>query len=97
MHRAGKRARRDEGHERVEFVQLASEEADVVNLGQGFPDFSPPEFAVEAFQHAVSGDFMLNQYTKAFVSLPAPLGPQDMGLCRGPREEGQLFLESRPI
>ncbi|XP_059747297.1 kynurenine--oxoglutarate transaminase 1 isoform X5 [Bos taurus] len=51
---------------RVEFVQLASEEADVVNLGQGFPDFSPPEFAVEAFQHAVSGDFMLNQYTKAF-------------------------------
>uniref|UniRef100_A0A4W2IID4 Kynurenine--oxoglutarate transaminase 1 n=1 Tax=Bos indicus x Bos taurus TaxID=30522 RepID=A0A4W2IID4_BOBOX len=26
------------------------------NLGQGFPDFSPPEFAVEAFQH----------YTKAF-------------------------------
>ncbi|XP_061289761.1 kynurenine--oxoglutarate transaminase 1 isoform X4 [Bos javanicus] len=50
----------------VEFVQLASEEVDVVNLGQGFPDFSPPEFAVEAFQHAVSGDFMLNQYTKAF-------------------------------
>ncbi|KAI4577623.1 hypothetical protein MJT46_003458 [Ovis ammon polii x Ovis aries] len=50
----------------VEFVKLASEEADVVNLGQGFPDFSPPEFAMEAFQHAVSGDFMLNQYTKAF-------------------------------
>lgn len=50
----------------VEFVKLASEEADVVNLGQGFPDFSPPEFAVEAFQHAISGDFMLNQYTKAF-------------------------------
>lgn len=49
----------------VEFVKLASE-ADVVNLGQGFPDFAPPDFAVEAFQHAVSGDFMLNQYTKAF-------------------------------
>ncbi|XP_060010135.1 kynurenine--oxoglutarate transaminase 1 isoform X2 [Lagenorhynchus albirostris] len=49
----------------VEFVTLASE-ADVVNLGQGFPDFAPPDFAVEAFQHAVSGDFMLNQYTKAF-------------------------------
>lgn len=57
----------------MEFVKLASE-ADVVNLGQGFPDFPPPDFAVEAFQHAVSGDFMLNQYTKAFVSLPAPLG-----------------------
>uniref|UniRef100_A0AC11ASA8 Kynurenine aminotransferase 1 n=1 Tax=Ovis aries TaxID=9940 RepID=A0AC11ASA8_SHEEP len=53
----------------VEFVKLASEEADVVNLGQGFPDFSPPEFAVEAFQHAVSGDFMLNQYTKAFLTM----------------------------
>ncbi|XP_073872422.1 kynurenine--oxoglutarate transaminase 1 isoform X4 [Macaca fascicularis] len=49
----------------VEFVKLASEH-DVVNLGQGFPDFPPPGFAVEAFQHAVSGDFMLNQYTKAF-------------------------------
>ncbi|XP_037583995.1 kynurenine--oxoglutarate transaminase 1 isoform X3 [Cebus imitator] len=49
----------------VEFVKLASEH-DVVNLGQGFPDFPPPDFAVEAFQHAVSRDFMLNQYTKAF-------------------------------
>nr|XP_054377134.1 kynurenine--oxoglutarate transaminase 1 isoform X3 [Pongo abelii] len=50
---------------RVQFVKLASEH-DVVNLGQGFPDFPPPDFAVEAFQHAVSEDFMLNQYTKAF-------------------------------
>lgn len=54
---------------RVEFVRL-SQEYDVVNLGQGFPDFSPPDFAVQAFQQAVSGDFMLNQYTTAFVSLP---------------------------
>ncbi|XP_078185246.1 kynurenine--oxoglutarate transaminase 1 isoform X6 [Callithrix jacchus] len=49
----------------VEFVKLASDH-DVVNLGQGFPDFPPPDFAMKAFQHAVSGDFMLNQYTKAF-------------------------------
>ncbi|XP_036185319.1 kynurenine--oxoglutarate transaminase 1 isoform X3 [Myotis myotis] len=49
----------------VEFTKLASE-YDAVNLGQGFPDFPPPDFAVEAFQHAVSGDFMLNQYTRAF-------------------------------
>ncbi|XP_021564562.1 kynurenine--oxoglutarate transaminase 1 [Carlito syrichta] len=49
----------------VEYVKLASEH-DVVNLGQGFPDFSPPSFAMEAFQHAVSENFMLNQYTKAF-------------------------------
>nr|XP_023484844.1 kynurenine--oxoglutarate transaminase 1 isoform X2 [Equus caballus] len=49
----------------VEFIKLSSED-DIVNLGQGFPDFPPPAFAVEAFQHAVSGDFMLNQYTTAF-------------------------------
>ncbi|XP_023586552.1 kynurenine--oxoglutarate transaminase 1 isoform X4 [Trichechus manatus latirostris] len=49
----------------VEFIKLASEN-ETVNLGQGFPDFAPPDFAMEAFQHAVSGDFMLNQYTKAF-------------------------------
>ncbi|KAK2500077.1 hypothetical protein MC885_000423 [Smutsia gigantea] len=49
----------------VKFIELSSE-YDVVNLGQGFPDFPPPDFAVEAFQHAVSRDFMLHQYTKAF-------------------------------
>ncbi|XP_058380218.1 kynurenine--oxoglutarate transaminase 1 isoform X1 [Diceros bicornis minor] len=49
----------------VEFTRQASD-YDAVNLGQGFPDFPPPAFAVEAFQHAVSGDFMLNQYTQAF-------------------------------
>ncbi|XP_029775261.1 kynurenine--oxoglutarate transaminase 1 isoform X2 [Suricata suricatta] len=49
----------------VEFVKMASE-FDAVNLGQGFPDFPPPDFAVEAFQHVLSSDFMLNQYTKAF-------------------------------
>lgn len=54
----------------MEFTELASKN-DVVNLGQGFPDLPPPDFVSEAFQHAVSGDFMLNQYTKAFVSLPA--------------------------
>ncbi|XP_060056347.1 kynurenine--oxoglutarate transaminase 1 isoform X2 [Erinaceus europaeus] len=49
----------------VEYARLATE-YDAVNLGQGFPDFAPPDFALEAFQHAVSGDLMLNQYTKAF-------------------------------
>ncbi|KAM9206290.1 kynurenine--oxoglutarate transaminase 1 isoform 2-T2 [Dugong dugon] len=49
----------------VEFIKLTSEN-ETVNLGQGFPDFAPPDFAMEAFQHAVSGDVMLNQYTKAF-------------------------------
>lgn len=54
---------------RVVFTRLAKE-YDVVNLGQGFPDFSPPDFALQAFQQATSGDIMLNQYTRAFVSLP---------------------------
>ncbi|CAH6788851.1 Kyat1 [Phodopus roborovskii] len=49
----------------LEFIRL-SKEYDVVNLGQGFPDFSPPDFAVQAFQQATSGNFMLNQYTMAF-------------------------------
>ncbi|XP_006918099.1 kynurenine--oxoglutarate transaminase 1 isoform X1 [Pteropus alecto] len=49
----------------VEFIELASKN-DVVNLGQGFPNYPPPDFVVEAFQHAISGDFMLYQYTKAF-------------------------------
>lgn len=49
----------------VVFTRLAKE-YDVVNLGQGFPDFSPPDFALQAFQQATSGDIMLNQYTRAF-------------------------------
>ncbi|VTJ58462.1 Hypothetical predicted protein [Marmota monax] len=49
----------------VEFIEL-SKEYETVNLGQGFPNFPPPDFAVEAFQQAVSEDFMLNQYTMAF-------------------------------
>uniref|UniRef100_A0A8C6GFM6 Kynurenine aminotransferase 1 n=1 Tax=Mus spicilegus TaxID=10103 RepID=A0A8C6GFM6_MUSSI len=61
-------ARRLEGIDHnpwVEFTRL-SKEYDVVNLGQGFPDFSPPDFAVQAFQQATTGNFMLNQYTTAF-------------------------------
>lgn len=76
---------------RVEFVKMASE-CDAVNLGQGFPDFPPPDFAVEAFQHALSSDFMLNQYTRAFVSLPAPSrapGHRSQGSPRGGRGRAQ--------
>uniref|UniRef100_A0A8C2UJQ9 Kynurenine aminotransferase 1 n=1 Tax=Chinchilla lanigera TaxID=34839 RepID=A0A8C2UJQ9_CHILA len=66
-------ARRLEGTEHnpwVEYIKLANEYKDAVNLGQGFPNFPPPDFAVEAFQHAVTGDYMLNQYTMAFGHPP---------------------------
>lgn len=52
---------------RVEFSQMAADYK-VVNLGQGFPDFSPPKFLQEAFCKAVSGGPQMHQYTRAFVS-----------------------------
>lgn len=54
---------------RVEFSQLTAEYK-AVNLGQGFPDFSPPKFIQEAFCEAVSGGPLMHQYTRAFVSKP---------------------------
>ncbi|KAJ8286867.1 hypothetical protein GJAV_G00044250 [Gymnothorax javanicus] len=53
----------------VEFSQLAAEYK-AVNLGQGFPDFSPPSFIQDAFSQAVSGDYSLHQYTRAFGHPP---------------------------
>lgn len=51
----------------VEFVKLAATYS-TVNLGQGFPDFPPPDFLKEAFSRAVSGEkHTLHQYTRAFV------------------------------
>ncbi|KAG8141957.1 putative Kynurenine--oxoglutarate transaminase 1 protein, partial [Naja naja] len=38
-----------------------------VNLGQGFPNFSPPDFVKKAYVEAISGEnTMLHQYTQAF-------------------------------
>lgn len=51
---------------RVEFTQLAADYK-AVNLGQGFPDFSPPSFIQEAFRNALTGGFRMHQYTRAFV------------------------------
>ncbi|XP_062290017.1 kynurenine--oxoglutarate transaminase 1-like isoform X1 [Scomber scombrus] len=53
----------------VEFTQLAADYK-AVNLGQGFPDFSPPKFIQEAFCEAVSGGPSMHQYTRPFGHLP---------------------------
>ncbi|KAK7896448.1 hypothetical protein WMY93_021773 [Mugilogobius chulae] len=61
-------ARRVEGVDKnvwVEFTQLAADYK-AVNLGQGFPDFSPPKFVQEAFCAAVMGGPQMHQYTRAF-------------------------------
>ncbi|KFO82449.1 Kynurenine--oxoglutarate transaminase 1 [Cuculus canorus] len=66
-------ARRLEGIDKniwVEFVKLAATYS-TVNLGQGFPDFPPPDFLKEAFVRALSGkNHMLHQYTRAFGHPP---------------------------
>lgn len=65
-------ARRIEGVDKniwVEFTQLAADYK-AVNLGQGFPDFSPPSYIQEAFCKAVSGGCSMHQYTRAFGHPP---------------------------
>ncbi|XP_064645839.1 kynurenine aminotransferase-like isoform X2 [Lineus longissimus] len=55
-----------EGNVWVEFGKLAAENQ-ATNLGQGFPDFMPPMYVVEALQEAVSGkNVLLNQYTRSY-------------------------------
>ncbi|XP_056288112.1 kynurenine--oxoglutarate transaminase 1-like [Pseudoliparis swirei] len=53
----------------VECTQLAADYK-AVNLGQGFPDFSPPKFVQDAFCKAVSGGYQMHQYTRAFGHPP---------------------------
>uniref|UniRef100_A0A8C1IYR8 Kynurenine aminotransferase 1 n=1 Tax=Cyprinus carpio TaxID=7962 RepID=A0A8C1IYR8_CYPCA len=61
-------ARRIEGIDKNIWVELTQLAADykAVNLGQGFPDFSPPSFVQEAFCKALNEGFSMHQYTRAF-------------------------------
>ncbi|XP_063000555.1 kynurenine--oxoglutarate transaminase 1 isoform X2 [Elgaria multicarinata webbii] len=62
-------ARRLEGLDKniwVEFASLAATYK-AVNLGQGFPNFPPPDFVREALVEVVGGnDTSIHQYTQAF-------------------------------
>ncbi|XP_022124479.2 kynurenine aminotransferase isoform X1 [Pieris rapae] len=51
----------------VEYIQLAAEYKPAVNLGQGFPDYSPPQHVIKALSDIASPDsFLLNQYTRGY-------------------------------
>ncbi|KAM8934280.1 kynurenine--oxoglutarate transaminase 1 [Pelodytes ibericus] len=80
-------ARRLEGVDENIWVDLVglADRYKPVNLGQGFPDFSPPRYIREAFAKAVTQEHtLLNQYTRAFghpplVKVLASLFGQVMG------------------
>lgn len=60
------------GHDifyRVEYIQLAAEYKPAVNLGQGFPDFPPPDHVVKSLSDITAPEnFIYNQYTRGYVS-----------------------------
>ena len=50
-----------------EFSPLAVQH-DAINLGQGFPDWEPPEFCITAMEEAIRSGH--NQYARSYAHLP---------------------------
>lgn len=51
---------------RVEYVALALNHKPKVNLGQGFPDYAPPNYVTKALSDVANGNHLMNQYTRGF-------------------------------
>lgn len=49
----------------VEYTGLARQYK-AVNLGQGFPDYPPPEYVTKALADVANGDTILNQYSRGY-------------------------------
>lgn len=54
-----------------EFTPLSNKHG-AINLGQGFPDWDPPEFVVEAMRQATNPSYkrQANQYARSYAHLP---------------------------
>lgn len=54
-----------------EFSPLATE-YNAINLGQGFPDWNPPAFAIEAMNQSIDPSFgrNANQYARSYAHMP---------------------------